>query len=52
MPSLDWVNRNQAEHTANQVPYHLLNFESFYGSIDHSKNNLIIQGDNLQALKA
>jgi adenine-specific DNA-methyltransferase len=52
MPLLDWVNRNQAEETATQVPYHLLKFEKSYGDIAQAKENLIIQGDNLQALKA
>lgn len=52
MPLLDWVNRNQAEETATQVPYHLLKFEKSYGDADQVKENLIIQGDNLQALKA
>ena len=52
MPLLDWVNRNQAEETATQVPYRLLKFEKSYGEVEQSKENLIIQGDNLQALKA
>ena len=52
MPLLDWVNRNQAEETADNVPYHLLKFEESYGDKQKSKDNLIIQGDNLQALKA
>ena len=52
MPLLDWVNRNQAEETADNVPYHLLKFEEAYGNEQKAKDNLIIQGDNLQALKA
>ncbi|HRM15624.1 MAG TPA: site-specific DNA-methyltransferase [Acinetobacter parvus] len=52
MPLLDWVNRNQAEETATHVPYHLLKFEQAYGDEEQAKENLIIQGDNLQALKA
>ena len=52
MPLLDWVNRNQAEETATQVPYHLLKFEQSYGDEQQAKENLIIQGDNLLALKA
>lgn len=51
MPLLDWVNRNQAEETATSVPYHLLKFERAYGDEEQAKENLIIQGDNLQALK-
>ena len=52
MPELNWVNRNQAEQTAESVPYHLLEFEQAYGDEAMAKDNLIIQGDNLQALKA
>ena len=52
MPLLDWVNRHQAEETADNVPYHLLKFEEAYGNKQKAKENLIIQGDNLQALKA
>ena len=52
MPLLDWVNRNQAEETADNVPYHLLKFEEAYGDKQKAKDNLIIHGDNLQALKA
>lgn len=52
MPLLDWVNRNQAEEIAIKVPYHLLKFKKSYGDCEPAKENLIIQGDNLQALKA
>ena len=52
MPELNWVNRNQAEQTAESVPYHLLKFEQAYGDETMARDNLIIQGDNLQALKA
>lgn len=50
MPFLEWVNKTQAVTVANTVPYHLLNFESAHG--DPAADNLIIQGDNLLALKA
>ena len=50
MPFLDWVNKNQAVNIAADVPYHLLRFESAHG--DASSENLLIQGDNLKALKA
>ena len=52
MPFLDWVNKNQAVQTSNDVPYHLLQHHKSYGDQDTAKDNLIIQGDNLQALKA
>jgi hypothetical protein len=51
MPTLDWLNRATAFTTAAQVPYRLLETVSSHGSGAHS-NNLLIQGDNLEALKA
>ena len=52
MPFLDWVNKNQAVSAASNVPYHLLQLNTQYGDAKHAKDNLLIQGDNLQALKA
>jgi adenine-specific DNA-methyltransferase len=50
MPFLDWVNKAQATQVAAAVPYHLLEFQSAHG--DGNAANLLIQGDNLLALKA
>jgi len=53
MPFLDWVNKNQAKDVAREVPYHLLKQESVHGDISGTNaDNLLIQGDNLLALKA
>lgn len=52
MPFLDWVNKNQAKGTARDVRYHLLNREATYGDASAAAENLLIQGDNLLALKA
>jgi adenine-specific DNA-methyltransferase len=53
MPFLDWVNKNQAKETTREVPYHLLKQESVYGDVSGANaDNLLIQGDNLLALKA
>ena len=49
MPFLDWVNKNQAKQTSSEVPYRLLQQEQSFGD---NSNNLLIQGDNLAALKA
>ena len=49
MPFLDWVNKNQAKETSRDVPYHLLQQEETFGD---AADNLLIQGDNLLALKA
>lgn len=50
MPFLDWVNKTQAVQSTAEVPYHLLQFQSAHG--DANAENLLIQGDNLLALKA
>ncbi|WP_282756235.1 site-specific DNA-methyltransferase [Desulfuromonas thiophila] len=50
MPFLDWVNKTQAVGTSVETPYHLLQFQSAFG--DAAADNLLIQGDNLKALKA
>ncbi len=50
MPTLDWLDRDQAMRRADEVPYRLLEHVSTHG--DPSAGNLLIQGDNLEALKA
>jgi adenine-specific DNA-methyltransferase len=52
MPFLNWINKNQAVATCDTVPYHLLKQQKSYGDTASAQDNLIIQGDNLQALKA
>lgn len=53
MPLLDWLHKNQAVTAAARVPYRLLNAESVHGQIDAgAADNWLIQGDNLEALKA
>jgi adenine-specific DNA-methyltransferase len=51
MPILEWLNKKQAVKTAKQAPYKLLNIkpELSYGK---QNGNMIIKGDNLEALKA
>lgn len=50
MPTLDWLNKAQALKAAAQVPYRLLEPQSVHG--DPAADNWLIQGDNLDALKA
>lgn len=52
MPILEWLNKDEAVRAAQQVPYRLLEPvpELSYG--DPSASNMLIQGDNLDALKA
>ena len=54
MPTLDWLHRAAAFSVATQVPYRLLETVSHHGSSspDKSTDNLLIHGDNLEALKA
>ena len=52
MPFLDWVNKNQAKEATREVPYHLLKLESVHGELSGANANLLIQGDNMLALKA
>lgn len=52
MPFLDWVNKNQAKDASREAPYHLLKREAVYGEVTAAADNLLIQGDNLLALKA
>lgn len=52
MPKLDWLTRPEDERIAASVPYRLLEAvpELSYG--DERTENMLIQGDNLEALKA
>lgn len=53
MPFLDWINKNQAKEVIQEVPYHLLKQESVHGDVSgDNADNMLIQGDNLLALKA
>lgn len=52
MPFLDWLNKSQAKEVPRDVPYHLLKLEQSYGDESAGAGNLLIQGDNLLALKA
>lgn len=52
MPTLDWLNRADAFTTAPRVPYRLLENISIHGDVRGAQGNLLIQGDNLDALKA
>ena len=52
MPTLDWLNRADAFTLAAKVPYRLLEQVSSHGDSKSGSDNLLIQGDNLEALKA
>ena len=52
MPLLDWLNKDQAVKQVNQVPYRLLQPVPKLSFGDPNNENMLIQGDNLDALKA
>ncbi|WP_291912779.1 site-specific DNA-methyltransferase [Limnohabitans sp.] len=59
MPTLDWLDRQAAFSVANKTATHVLrphtagpNANGVFGDATSARDNLLIQGDNLQALKA
>lgn len=52
MPILSWLTRDDDLKTAGRAPYRLLKEEPSLGYGDADAGNLLIQGDNLEALKA
>jgi adenine-specific DNA-methyltransferase len=55
MPTLDWLDRQAAFSVATQTATHVLRPHAaghIFGDTAAARNNLLIQGDNLQALKA
>lgn len=52
MPILDWVTRGDDVRAATTVPYRLLEAVPELDGGDHDATNMLIQGDNLDALKA
>lgn len=52
MPILHWTDRDQHTKTAKAVPYRLLQADDTHSAGDAETSNMLIQGDNLEALKA
>lgn len=52
MPTLRWLTRDDDVRAAEKVPYRLLEEVPELGSGDRDAGNMLIQGDNLEALKA
>lgn len=52
MPSLTWLTRDEVLKRAGNVPYRLLEEAPEPSCGDADNSNLLIQGDNLDALKA
>src|ERR1700730_14203212 len=52
MPILRWLGREEHVKTAETVPYRLLEADDALSAGDPETPNMLIQGDNLEALKA
>ena len=52
MPTLDWIGKKAVINHHRQVPYRLLKCDPNLSAGDPESGNLLVQGDNLLALKA
>ncbi|QEH44247.1 site-specific DNA-methyltransferase [Aggregatibacter actinomycetemcomitans] len=56
MPQLTWIGKDKVKNHHHDIPFHLLkkeyDFKADNGKPENSQNNLLIQGDNLLALKS
>ena len=52
MPILHWLDRDKHTKAAEAVPYRLLEAEDAHSAGESETPNMLIQGDNLEALKA
>src|SRR5262245_64198249 len=52
MPTLEWIGKKAVISHHREVPFHLLKDNEEFSSEEQSSDNLIVQGDNLVALKA
>lgn len=52
MPSLNWIGKEAVLNYHREVPYRLLKCEGDLSNGDPGSGNLLIEGDNLEALKA
>jgi site-specific DNA-methyltransferase (adenine-specific)/adenine-specific DNA-methyltransferase len=52
MPTLDWIGKAAVVNHHRTVPYRLLKCDAAHSAGDPDAGNLLVQGDNLEALKA
>ena len=52
MPTLDWIGKKAAVNHHREVPYRLIHCDSALSAGDPQAENLLVQGDNLEALRA
>ncbi|KZL01614.1 putative methyltransferase [Pseudovibrio sp. Ad5] len=52
MPVLDWIGKKAVVNHHRETPYRLIHCDSDLSAGDNNSGNLLVQGDNLEALKA
>ena len=52
MPTLNWIGKEAVEHHHKEVPYRLIHCDGDLSAGDPDLGNLLVQGDNLEALKS
>lgn len=52
MPTLDWIGKQAVVNHHREVPYRLVHCDSELSAGDAEAGNLLVQGDNLEALRA
>jgi hypothetical protein len=52
MPTLDWIGKKAVVNHHKEVPFHLLKCDPDLSVGEPESGNLLVQGDNLLALKA
>jgi adenine-specific DNA-methyltransferase len=52
MPTLDWIGKQAVVNHHREVPYRLLHCDGALSAGDPEVGNLLVQGDNLEALRA
>jgi adenine-specific DNA-methyltransferase len=52
MPTLDWIGKKAVINHHRQVPYRLLHCDAELSAGDPDAGNLLVEGDNLEALKS
>jgi adenine-specific DNA-methyltransferase len=52
MPTLDWIGKKAVVNHHREVPYRLIHCDSALSAGDPEAGNLLVQGDNLEALRA
>ncbi|MEP2921319.1 MAG: site-specific DNA-methyltransferase [Sulfitobacter sp.] len=52
MPTLDWIGKKAVVNHHREVPYRLIHCDGESSAGDPDAGNLLVQGDNLEALKA